>query len=103
MLNWIVELGRIDIHTAVSKMSAYLAAPRKGHLAQVLHIFAYLKKYDRSKTVLNPEYVDHDERSIWWALTFGIYPEMGPWLRHWSIVLSARLCALGNQVRSSQN
>ena len=103
VLNWIVELGRIDIHTAVSKMSAYLAAPRKGHLAQVLHIFAYLKKYDRSKTVLNPEYVDHDERSIWWALTFGIYPEMGPWLRHWSIVLSARLCALGNQVRSSQN
>lgn len=62
VLNWIVELGRIDIHTSVSKMSAYLAAPRKGHLMQVLHVFAYLKKYNRSKTVLNPEYIDHDAR-----------------------------------------
>lgn len=61
VLNWIVELGRIDIHNATAKMSAYLAAPRQGHLEQVLHIFAYLKKYSRSKNVFDPAYVDHDE------------------------------------------
>ena len=45
ILRWIVELGRIDICLEVSMMSSHLAMPKKGHLDQVLHIFAYLHKY----------------------------------------------------------
>ena len=43
ILNWIVELGRIDVHNIVARLSAYLAAPRVGHIKAVLHVFAYLK------------------------------------------------------------
>lgn len=53
VLRWIVELGRIDITTAVSLLSAYLAQPREGHLEQALHIFAYLKSHFKSKLVFD--------------------------------------------------
>jgi hypothetical protein len=38
--------GRIDILVDVAMMSRFLAAPRSGHLEELFHIFAYLKKYD---------------------------------------------------------
>ncbi len=47
VLRWICELGRLDIVLPVSLLSRYLANPRWGHLEQALHIFAYLKKYNR--------------------------------------------------------
>ena len=53
VLRWMCELGRVDIMTAVAMMSRFMAAPRKGHLEQVLHMFAYLKKYDRSAMVFD--------------------------------------------------
>jgi hypothetical protein len=48
ILQWIVELGRVDIMVAVAVLSRFLASPSEGHLEQVFHIFAYLKAYDRS-------------------------------------------------------
>ena len=54
VLRWIVELGRIDICLEVSLLSSHLALPRQGHLSQVLHIFAYLKKYHNAEIVLDP-------------------------------------------------
>ena len=48
ILRWAVELGRIDICTEVSIMAAFAASPRIGHLEAVYHIFAYLKRLDRS-------------------------------------------------------
>ena len=49
MLRWIVELGRIEICLEVSMMSSHLALPREGHLQEVLHKFAHLKKYHNSE------------------------------------------------------
>ena len=49
ILRWIVELGRVDACLVVSMMSSHLALPREGHLEQVLHIFAYLKKYHNNR------------------------------------------------------
>lgn len=43
ILQWIVELGQIDIGYEVSVLSRYLAQPRTGHLVQALHIFKYLR------------------------------------------------------------
>ena len=56
ILRWICELGRLDIIMPVSLMSRYLAQAREGHLNQVLHIFGYLKHYNRSRLVF-----DHTE------------------------------------------
>ena len=61
ILRWAVELGRIDICTEVSIMSGFNAAPREGHLDAVMHIYAWLKTHNRSKVVLDPDYVTHDE------------------------------------------
>lgn len=60
VLRWIVELGRADICCEVSMMSSHLALPRVGHLEQVLHIFAYLKKHSNSEMVFDPSQVDFD-------------------------------------------
>jgi hypothetical protein len=38
-------------------LAAYSAAPRQGHLAAVLHVFAYLKAHSRSRLVLDPSYL----------------------------------------------
>jgi hypothetical protein len=37
-----VEIGRVDIITKVSKMASQMAVPRKGHLDALLHIFGFL-------------------------------------------------------------
>ena len=54
ILRWRVELGRVDVCLEVSMMSSHLALPREGHLEQVLHIFAYLKKYHNTELVYDP-------------------------------------------------
>ena len=54
ILRWIVELWRVDVCLEVSMMSSHLALPREGHLEQVLHIFAYLKKYHNTELVYDP-------------------------------------------------
>ena len=45
VLKWIVELGRIDINVEVSMLSSHLVLPREGHMQELFHIFAYLKKH----------------------------------------------------------
>ena len=61
VLRWIVELGRIDIAVAVSMLSRYLANPREGHLEEAFHMFAYLKRHDRSSLVVDPSTPYFDE------------------------------------------
>ena len=40
-----VELGRVDLCTEVLMMSSHLVLPRRGHLEELYHVFAYLKKH----------------------------------------------------------
>ena len=42
VLQWIVEIGRIDIITEVSMLASQMAMPWEGHLAALYQIFAYL-------------------------------------------------------------
>lgn len=76
ILCWMVELGRVDICMEVSMMSSCLAMPREGHLGQVFHIFAYLKKYHNSEMVFDPTdpVIDKSmfERKDWTASEFGL-------------------------------
>ena len=75
ILRWMVELGRVDICFEVSMMLSHLALPREGHLKQVLHIFAYLKKYHNSEIVFDPSdpVIDESkfERQDWASSEFG--------------------------------
>ena len=56
-------------------MSSHLAMPRKGHLDQVLHISAYLRKYHNTELVYDPSdpVVEHDdfEWRDWTSSEFG--------------------------------
>ena len=58
-----VELGQIDIATEVSRLSSFLAMPRRGHFVNALHVTSYLKIKHNSMFVLGPTYphVDIDE------------------------------------------
>jgi hypothetical protein len=42
---WVVLCGRYDISYAVNVLSAFSAAPRKGHLARAYHLVGYLRKF----------------------------------------------------------
>jgi hypothetical protein len=42
---WVVLCGRYDISYAVNVLSAFSAAPRKGHLARACHLVGYLRKF----------------------------------------------------------
>ena len=54
VLQWIVELGRIDVHLETSLLSQYLAQPRIGHLEQACNIFRYLKNVNSAYVVMDP-------------------------------------------------
>ena len=75
ILQWIVELGRVDICLEVSMMSSNLALPRKGHMEQVMQIFRYLKKYHNSELVFDPSDPTINEQDFekkdWTSSEFG--------------------------------
>jgi hypothetical protein len=58
ILQWAIELARVDLTQSVALMSRYRSAPREGHMDAVLRIFGYIKSHDRSKLVLDWQYKD---------------------------------------------
>jgi Reverse transcriptase (RNA-dependent DNA polymerase) len=52
VLRWAVELGRVDLVHAAGMMARFSAAPRQGHLYDVLRIFAYCKKHLEYRRIL---------------------------------------------------
>ena len=75
VLRWMVELGRIDIHTEVALLSRYLAAPRRGHLEQAFHIFAYLDQIGKSRIVFDSTEPDISEARFVKADWKEFYPD----------------------------
>ena len=75
ILQWIVELGHVDICLEVSMMSSHLALPRKGYMEQVMQIFRYLKRYHNAELVFDPSdptINEQDfERGDWTSSEFG--------------------------------
>jgi hypothetical protein len=52
---WLIVAGRFDLTFAISSLSRFSAAPRKGHLDLARKVFGYLRKYPRRGYVINPE------------------------------------------------
>ena len=82
ILRWMVELGRIDITCEVSMMASHMALPREGHLSQLFHMFAYLRKCHNSELVFDPSDrdIDHNEftHQKWDSSEYGILSEEIP-------------------------
>ena len=55
ILCWAVEIGRVDILTELSMLSTYQASPREGHLEEIYHIFAFLKKNQKLTLYFDPQ------------------------------------------------
>jgi hypothetical protein len=53
-LRWLVELGRIDLSYATSRMSSFLVNPRVGHLHELFHIFGYIKRKPSLELIFDP-------------------------------------------------
>ena len=74
-----VEISRLDICLEVSTLSSHLALPREGHLQQLFHMFAYIKRKHISEMVFDPSDPVVDEslfdRKVWTAYEFGLYLE----------------------------
>ena len=43
-LQWLVTLGRFDIHAQVTTMSRFRSTPRKGHLERIQRVYGYVLK-----------------------------------------------------------
>lgn len=53
ILQWLVQLGRIDIVKATNSLNQFNSSPREGHLRRVLRVFGFLKKYRRRKILID--------------------------------------------------
>ena len=58
-LQWLVSLGRFDIHEQVTTMSIFRSAPRKGHLKRLQSTFGYVLKTKQYSTRYRTEEPDY--------------------------------------------
>ena len=61
VLQWILELGRVDAIAEISILSSYLCNPRDGHLDAALHVYSYFKSKHNARLVLDPSYPEIDK------------------------------------------
>jgi hypothetical protein len=64
VMQWMVELGWIDIATKISILSSYLAYPCEGHLETALHVMGYLKLKHNSRLIFDQTYPDIDQTAF---------------------------------------
>ena len=62
ILRWAVEIGRVDILTELSLLSAYQASPREGHLERLIDIFAFIKRKPKVTLYFDPIPARLDEK-----------------------------------------
>jgi len=81
-LQWIITIGRFDIQSAVTTLSSFRAAPRRGHLDRAKRIYVYIKNMRyaaiRFRTEL-PNYTTLPDQNFIWAQTvYGNIEELLP-------------------------
>jgi len=58
ILQWMVELGRLDLYVYVALLSSYLCQPQQGHLEAIYYMYGYLKAHDHSTMVFDSQYIN---------------------------------------------
>ena len=73
-LNWLVTLGRFDIHYTVITLAHHMMIPRQGHMHAMRRVFGYLKanfmfsiKYNTDK----PDFLMHEIKEYNWFPLYG--------------------------------
>jgi hypothetical protein len=61
VMQWICEIGRIDIGTEVLLLSSHLAYPQEGHFDTALHVMGYLQLKYNSRLIFDPTYPHNDD------------------------------------------
>jgi len=56
--NWLITLGRLDIHYVANTMAWFVMAPHEGHMTAMKHAFGYLKKYHKGQLTIDPHFMD---------------------------------------------
>ena len=46
-------IGQVDINVEASMLSSRLAMPIEGHMQELIHVFAYLKKHMNTEMVFD--------------------------------------------------
>jgi hypothetical protein len=59
-LQWLVTLGRFDIHLGVATMSSYRCAPRQGHLERLQRMYGYLRRNPSGATRFRVKIPNHE-------------------------------------------
>jgi hypothetical protein len=76
-LQWVITIGRFDVHTAVMTLSGFRVAPRRGHLERVRRIYGYLSKMRHAAIRIRteePDYSDILDPQYDWSRT--VYGEL---------------------------
>ena len=60
-LNWVVTLGRFDIHYATATMARYNMCPRAGHFKAAKRIMAYLKEFPHGRMLFDTNLMERVE------------------------------------------
>ena len=71
-LQWVVQIGRVDVATAVMTMSRFRAAPRQGHMDRIHRIHGYISKMHHAvirMRVDEPDFSDFPEFNYDWEYT----------------------------------
>ena len=71
---WLVTLGRFDIHSQVATMSRFRAAPRQGHMDRLKRIYSYAirtKDYAIRFRTDQPDYSFLPDQDFDW--TYSVY------------------------------
>ena len=58
-LQWVIQIGRFDINTAVMTLSRFRAMPRQGHLDRVKRIHGYLSKLNHATIKIRTDAPDY--------------------------------------------
>jgi len=56
--NWLITLGRFNIHYATNALSQFAMALQEGHLEAMKQVFGYLKKYHKGRIIIDPNWMD---------------------------------------------
>ena len=81
-LQWLVTLGRFDIHAQLATMSRFRAAPRQGHMDRLKTIYSYAIRTKDCATSLRTEQPDYsflpDQAFDWTYSVYGNVHEILP-------------------------
>ena len=55
-LNWLITLGRFDVHCATNALSRFSMAPREGHLKAALMTLSHVRSFSKGRMLFDTSY-----------------------------------------------